>query len=230
MRVSPAALPSMTPPWTVTHLGSPRGSVRTMASSASTNTAMRPRKCAAMTAPPAATGLVRSTTDVVSLRVSLISSDAALEPFGDGLARQVAANEDDAAVSLLVFGPWPLVIAVKDHVHALEDKALIVVLEGQDALAAQNVRALLLHQILHPRKELVRIERLVRAQRNRLHVLVVVVLEPAVRMRVFVAVLLVMVVMMAVIMIVVVIVAVIVVFEEFRLDVEDAIEIEGVAA
>ena len=37
---------------------------------ASTKTAVRPRKCAAVTAPLAATGCVRSTTETVSLRVS----------------------------------------------------------------------------------------------------------------------------------------------------------------
>src|ERR1700731_4051637 len=149
--------------------------------------------------------------------------DAALESFGDHLARQVAADEDHAAVALLAVFPRPLVIAVEDHVHALEHEALIVVLESEDAFAAQNVRTFLLHQILHPRKELIRIERLVASQRNRLHVLVVIVLEPAVRMRVLVVVIVMMIV--AVMMVVIVAVA----FEEFRLDVEDAVEVEGVA-
>src|ERR1700731_5050287 len=155
-------------------------------------------------------------------------SDATLKPFGDHLARQVAADEDHAAVALLAVFPRPLMIAVEDHVHALEHEARIVVLEGEDAFAAQNVGAFLLHQILHPRKELVRIERLVATQRNRLHVLVVIVLEPAVRMRVLVVV--VMIVVMAVIMIVVMMIVIVAVaFEEFRFDVEDAVEVEGVA-
>ena len=71
-------------------------------------------------------------------------------------------------------------IAVEDHVHALEHEALVVVLERQDALAAQDARPFLLHQVLHPGEKLVRVERLVGAERDRLHVLVVIVLEPAV--------------------------------------------------
>ncbi len=110
-------------------------------------------------------------------------------------------------------------------------KRCIVVLEGEDALAAQNVRAFLLHQVLDPRKELVRIERLVAAERNRLHVLVVIVLEPAVGVRVLVVVIMMMIVTRAMVMIVVMMVVIVTVaFEEFRLDVEDAVEIEGVAA
>src|SRR5580704_10829851 len=130
-----------------------------------------------------------------------LSRDAALESFGDHLPRQIAADEYHAAVALLAVFPWPLVIAVEDHVHALEHEALIVILEGEDAFAAQNVRAFLLHQVLHPRKELVRIERLVALQRNRLHVLVVIVLEPAVRMRVFVVVIMIVAVIMIVMMV-----------------------------
>jgi hypothetical protein len=52
-------------------------------------------------------------------------------------------------------------------------------LKGENAFAAQNVGAFLLHQVLHPRKEFVGIERLVGVQCNRLHVLVVIMLEPA---------------------------------------------------
>src|SRR4029077_11786116 len=222
----PTAVAKIAPPWTVTLLGSPRGGANTMASSPSTNTAMRPRKCAAMTGPFAATAWTRSTTEAVSLRVSVMGRgrrcktpspcgegwgsgsdallltqsqcfrprahttsrpaprpphmgegedwrrlrDAAFESFGDHLARQIAADEDHAAVALLAVFPRPLVVAVEDHVHALEYEARIVVLEGEDALAAQNVRAFLLHQILHPREELVRIERLFALLPKRLHV------------------------------------------------------------
>src|SRR5208282_3309952 len=93
------------------------------------------------------------------------SRHAILKSLPDFLLRQVAADKDDAAVALLILVPWPLVVAVEDHVHALEHEALIVILEREDALAAQNIRTFLLHQILHPRKEFVRVERLVAAQR-----------------------------------------------------------------
>ena len=72
MTDSPTAVANIAPPWTVTLLGSPRGGANTIASSPSTNTAMRPRKCAAMTGPLAATEWMRSTTEAVSLRVSVM--------------------------------------------------------------------------------------------------------------------------------------------------------------
>ncbi len=112
-------------------------------------------------------------------------------------------------------------VAVEDHVHALEHEALGIVLERQDALAAQDVGPVLGDEVLDPGKELVRVERLVGLERDRLHVLVVVVLEPAV------------IVVMPVIVVMIVMIVIVVVLlglEEGRLDVEDAVEIEGVAA
>src|SRR5262245_19285169 len=85
------------------------------------------------------------------------SRQAAFESFPDLLLRQLAADEDDAAFALLALLPWPLVVALEDHVHALEYEALIVALERQDAFATQDARSLRLHQVLHPREELVRI-------------------------------------------------------------------------
>src|SRR5579864_6649090 len=210
---------------------SPSGSANNSASSPSTNTAVRPKKCAPTTAPPAATARVRSTTETVSVRASLMSGDAALKTFGNGLARQVATDEDDAAFALLVFVPGPLVIAVENHMHALKHEALVVALERQDALAAQNVGPFLLHEVLNPGKEFIGIERLVAFQRDRLHVFVVIVLQAAVMMGMMVVVVVVMI--MAVLVIMVVIMAmrmtVAVAFQKRRLDVEDAVEIEGVA-
>ena len=68
--------------------------------------------------------------------------------------------------------------------NPLEDEARIVIFERKNALAAQNVRPFFLHQVLNPGKELVGIERLFGVERNRLHLLIVIVLEPAMRMRV----------------------------------------------
>src|SRR5690242_5125128 len=112
-----------------------------------------------------------------------LCGDAALEAFADQVAWQIAADKNDAAVAFLVGLPRPLVVAVQNHVYALKNEALLVVLEGEDAFAAQNVRAFLLHQVLYPGKEFVWIERLFRAQCYRLHVLVVIVLESAMRIR-----------------------------------------------
>src|SRR5215813_14652490 len=127
----------------------------------------------ATTAPPAATGRMRSTMEAVSVRASLIRLRHAFgETLADHLLGHVAADEDGAADALLAVLPRPLVVAVEDHVHALEDEALGIVLERQDALAAQDLRPFLRHQVLDPGKELVRVERLVGLHRERLHVLV----------------------------------------------------------
>src|SRR3954454_24380886 len=126
------------------------------------------------------------------------SRQAILEPLPDLVLRQLAADEDEAALALLAGLPRPLMIAVEDHVHALEHEALVVVLEGEDALAAQNARPLLLHQVLHPGEELVRVERLVGPDRDRMHLFVVIVLQAAsivMMMRVIVVVTMIMVMM-----------------------------------
>src|SRR5579864_8766260 len=238
MRSPSAAVASIAPSWIALLRISPSGSANNSACSLSAKTGVRPRKCTATTAPPAATNRVRSATETMSLRVSVIgcndsnrgapkgeaSGDTALEPVGDLFSRQVAADEDDAALAFLVLAPRALVIAIEDHVHALKDKALIVILEGEDALATQNARAFFLHQVLDPGEKLIGVERLVATKRDRLHLLVVVVLQPAVRMLVIVVVV-VIAVLIAVLMTVVVLVAI----EKCRLQIENAIEVKGAA-
>ena len=96
-----------------------------------------------------------------------------------------------------------------------------VVLERQDALAAQDVGAVDGDQILHPGEKFVRVEWLVGVERHRLHVLVVIVFQAAAMVVVTIAMI---VMMMAMVMLV------LVGGEEFRLDIEDAVEVEGVAA
>jgi hypothetical protein len=61
-------------------------------------------------------------------------------------------------------------------VYALKDKAPLVVLEGENPLATQNVRAFFLYKILNPREKLVGVEKFIGTQRDRLHLFVVVVL------------------------------------------------------
>ena len=63
--------------------------------------------------------------------MSLTSGDAAFEALPDLVFGQVAANEDDPAVALFVRTPRALVIAIEDHVHALKNETLGVVLEQQ---------------------------------------------------------------------------------------------------
>src|SRR5262245_6692860 len=274
MRSASAAAARMAPPWTGTLRGSPARGANTSAPSPSTKTAVCPRKCAATTGAPALTGRVRSATEGVLARVSLMfsvsspglagrsstlrqpgsrlrasqcpswdagcpacaghdstdappSRHAAREPFPDLLLGQLAADEDDAAFALLAGLPRALVVAVENHVHALEHEALVVVLERQDALAAQNARPLRLHEVLHPGEEFVRVERLVGLERDRLHLFVVIVLQAAVvAMRVAVIMVMAMVVAVTMVVIVMMVTAVV---EEFRLDLHDAVEIEGVA-
>src|SRR5437764_3415289 len=228
-RLPSAAALRMAPPWIGRRRGSPSAGASTIASSPRTKAAVRPRKCTATMPLPIVIGRVRSTTETVSLplaaMVLTLFGDAALEAVGDHLAGQVAADENDAAVALLAGLPRPLMIAIENHVHALENEPLIVVFEGENALAAQNIWAFFLHQVLHPGEKFVGIERLVDGECNRLHLLVVIVLEPAVGMRVIVVV-----IMAVVIMIVMVMMIVFVGTKKIRLEIEDAVEIERIAA
>src|SRR5215475_12799258 len=156
------------------------------------------------------------------------SRHAAGEAFPDLGLGQLAADEDDAAFALLARLPRALVVAVENHVHALKHEALVVVLERQDALAAQNARPLGLHEVLHPGKELVRVERLVGLERDRLHLFVMIVLQAAV-VTVVVAVIMAVVMVMAVVVVMIVIVMMVTaVAKEFRLDLHDAVEIESI--
>src|SRR5262249_8168734 len=183
MRSASAAEARTAPPWTGTLRASPARGANTSAPSPSTKTAVCPRKCAPTTGAPVLSGRVRSTTDGVLARLSVMrllrphreerackvrglrklkavpSRRAAGKAFPDLVHGQLAADEDDAAFAFLARLPRALVVAIENHVHALKHEALIVVLERQDALAAQNVRPLDLHELLHPGKELVRVER-----------------------------------------------------------------------
>ena len=143
---------------------------------------------------------------------------AFLEALADHALGQFATNEHKPAFALFAVAPVALMVTVQHHVDALEGEALWVVLECQDAFGAKNVLALLGDEVLDPGEKLVRIERPVGFERERLHVLIVIVLEPTM--------------IVAVVMAVGVIVAVIVVvarFQELRLDIENAVEVEGVA-
>src|SRR6195256_6636585 len=107
------------------------------------------------------------------------SRHAFRKALADHLFRHLAADEDGAARALFAILPGTLMVAVEDHMDALEHEALGIVLERQDALAAQNLLTLLGDQVLDPGEELVGIERLLGLEREGLHVLVVIVLEPA---------------------------------------------------
>src|SRR6185312_4464277 len=158
MRLPSEALARMPPAWTFT-LHSPSSGANSSASSPSTNTGVWPSTCTPTIVPPVSMRRTRPASEGSGWSVVLIekSGYAALETLPDLILRQIAADEDDAAQALLAVLPRALMIAVEDHVHALEDEALGIVLERQDALAAENLRTLLRDQILHPGKELVRV-------------------------------------------------------------------------
>src|SRR6476659_6816199 len=103
--------------------------------------------------------------------------DTALKAVADGFFGQFAADEDETALARLAVFPGALVIAFQHHVDALKHIAVVIVAEGQDALRAQYLLAFAGDQVLQPGHELGGVERLVRAQRQRLHLLVMVMLE-----------------------------------------------------
>jgi hypothetical protein len=62
---------------------------------------------------------------------------ARLESLAEQVLGQVSADEDQPALPLLVGFPRPLPIAIEQHVNPLDDEALVVVLQRQNALHAQ---------------------------------------------------------------------------------------------
>src|SRR5215467_4943543 len=145
----------------------PSSPTKSSASSLSTSTGVDPRKCTPTTEAPAFTERTRSASEGIGICVSLTLGDAAFKALTNSVFRKITANEDDAAVALFVRTPWTLVIAVENHVYALEHETLRVILERENTLAPQNIRAVLRDEILDPWKELVGIKRLVSPQRNR---------------------------------------------------------------
>lgn len=81
------------------------------------------------------------------------------------VAVKVAADKDEAGFTLFVVLPWTLMISFNDHVHALYHITLCVTFEGNDALQAENVRAVCLGDLLNPWKEAVGIH-FTRTQRD----------------------------------------------------------------
>src|SRR3954467_2689905 len=161
MRLPSETAARMPPACTCTRCTLRSAATNSSVSSPSANTARSFRKFTATTGAPAASGFTRSVIDGMLFCVSDTGSvrrDRALEALADLLLGQVAPDEHDPALALLVRAPFALMIAVEHHVHALEHEALRVVLEREDALGAQDVRPLGLCEVLDERKELVGIE------------------------------------------------------------------------
>jgi hypothetical protein len=76
-----------------------------------------------------AAGVGHESINVPARRIEQSSRDAAFKTRPNCLLREVAANEHGAAETLLILLPRSLVIAIKDHMHALEDEPLVVILE-----------------------------------------------------------------------------------------------------
>src|SRR6187397_1723235 len=187
---------------------SPFSPANSSVSSPSTNTGVDPRKCTPTTGTPAFTARTRSASEGIGICVSLTLGDAAFKALTNSVFRKITSDEDDTTIAFFIRAPRSLVFAVENHVHALKHEALGIVLELKDSLAPQNVRAVLRDEILNPRKELVGIERLVGLERNRLHFLVVVVLQAIAVMMVVMVVVVIMAVFVVMVVIVVMIIGV----------------------
>src|ERR1700738_2993115 len=150
----------MPPSWIATRRSAAPSGASSTASSPSTKAGTFFRKCAPTTGAPALTVRVRSMTEGAS-RVSLtmVLSRARLKTLADHLLGQLAADEHDPALALLVGAPRALMVAVENHVHTLEHEAIGIVLEREDTLGAQDAGAFLGDEVLHPGKEFVRVER-----------------------------------------------------------------------
>src|SRR5690606_40777495 len=93
---------------------------------------------------------------------------ARLECLLQPLRIQLPPDEDQAALAPFAFLPRPLMVALDDHVDALHDIALRIILEGDDALEPQDVGPVDLRRFLYPGEELLRVH-FPSSQRNRSH-------------------------------------------------------------
>src|SRR3979411_382720 len=107
-------------------------------------------------------------------RTASSRGNTALKTVADHLLRQFATDENEAALARFAVLPPALMVALQHHVDALEHVAVVVAGEGEDALRAQDLLPFGGNEALQPGHEFVRIERLIRAQRQRLHLLVMV--------------------------------------------------------
>ena len=66
---------------------------------------------------------------------------------------QVPANEDDPAFAFFVRFPGALVVTFDNHVNTLHHIALFIIIKGNNAFQAQNIRPFHLGGFLDPGKE-----------------------------------------------------------------------------
>src|SRR5215218_767298 len=101
---------------------------------------------------------------------------AVVEAALEILAVEVAADEDELARALLAFFPGRAPVGIHHHVHALVDVASRRAVDGQNALAAEDVGTTQLQQCAHPLLELVRIDRPVGAERQAFDLFLMIVI------------------------------------------------------
>src|SRR5258707_2677562 len=94
------------------------------------------------------------------------TSDAAgLKSFPKPLLGQSPSDEHQTTVALFIRFPRTLGTAFEKHVHALDHKALIVVLHRKDAFHSTDVCSEILLDLLNPLNAPLRIDRTVGRQR-----------------------------------------------------------------
>ena len=84
----------------------------------------------------------------------------------------MAADKDSARDTLFIRLPFALQVAFEDHMHRLEDQALVLALHIKNTLGAQDVLALFRQQLIEPLGKTDAVDRLVGAERNALDLFV----------------------------------------------------------
>ena len=104
-------------------------------------------------------------TDVGVDRIADVEAEllslACHEPLLECLRVKVTTDEHETAFSLFAFFPktdFFAELTTKEHVDALEDKFCIHALHGENAFVAEQVLALLPHELTDPRLEFVHVE------------------------------------------------------------------------
>lgn len=72
------------------------------------------------------------------------------------LAIKITSDKDQTAFALFLFLPRPLMITLEDHVNTLNDIAVCIILDRDDALEAQNIRTFGLGDLFQPGEEALR--------------------------------------------------------------------------
>jgi hypothetical protein len=94
----------------------------------------------------------------------MIRTLAAVKALSENVLWQIASDKDQTACFRLAGLPGALMISFEQHVNALNNETIGIVLEVKNALEAQNIGPELLGDLLYPRQELLGDERCVSRQ------------------------------------------------------------------